>query len=144
VCRGRLSYGHHVRRHVAGHRRVVGDERVRTDLAELVDRRQAAHDHPVADLHVATQRRVVCEHALAADAAIVRDVRVRHEKVVAADYGHALVLGRAAIQRHALANDVAVADFKSRGLAPVLLVLRRGSHRRELENAVVSADARRP
>ena len=47
---GRPADGHDERRHVARHRGVVGDERVRADLAELVHAGEAAHVHPVADL----------------------------------------------------------------------------------------------
>ena len=37
VRHGRVPDRHDVRRHVARHRRIVADERVRADLAELVD-----------------------------------------------------------------------------------------------------------
>ena len=43
---------HDVRRHVARDRGVVADEGVRADLGELVRAGIAAHDHPVAELHV--------------------------------------------------------------------------------------------
>ena len=134
---GRLPDRHHVRRHVARHGRVVGDERVRADLAELVDGGEPAHDHPVAEVHVAAERRVVGEDALVADDAVVRDVRVGHEEVVVADARDALVLLGAAIERHEFADHVAVADLEPGRLAAVLLVLRRVADGGELEDAVV-------
>ena len=140
----RLADRHDVGRHVARHGGIVGDERVRADLAELVHRGQPAHDHVIADLDVAAERRDVRHHAVITDHAVVRHVRVRHEQVVAADARHALVVRRAAVDGRELAEHVAVADLEPRRLALVLLVLRRIADRAELEDAVADADARRP
>src|SRR3546814_13662165 len=64
-----------VRRHVAVDQRAHADEGVRADAAELVDAGDAAHDHPVADLHVPGEGGVVGEHAVAADLAVVGEDR---------------------------------------------------------------------
>ena len=50
---GRRAHRHHVRRYIARHRGIVADERVRAHLGELVGAGIAAHDDPVAELHVA-------------------------------------------------------------------------------------------
>ena len=131
---GRLAHRHHVGRHVARDRRVVGDEGMRADLAELVHAGEAAHDHPVAELHVPAERGVVGHHDVVAELAVVRHVRVGHEQVVVADARDALVVRRAAVDGAELAEHVAVADLEPRRLAPVLLVLRRIADRGELED----------
>src|SRR5688572_8675688 len=133
-----------VRRHVARHRGVVGEEGVRTDLAELVDRGVAGQDHPVAELHVAGECRAVRHDALAADDAVVRDVRVRHEQAVVTDRGHAAAARRAAVDRAELPEHVAVADLEPRRLTGVLAVLRGVADRGELEYARVAAERGRP
>src|SRR5205823_8512392 len=76
--------------------------------------------------------------------AVVRDVRVRHEQVIAADERHALVVGRAAVHGAAFAKHIAVADRKEGRLTLVFLVLWRIADRCELEEAVVGADGGRP
>ena len=76
---------------------------MRADFHVLVDRRKAAEDHPVADLHVSAQRGTVGEHGLAADLTIVADMRIRHEEVVVADTRDTFVVRRAAVYRAALA-----------------------------------------
>ena len=91
-------------------------------------------------MHVAGERRVVGEHALAADDAVVRDVRAGHEQVVAANARDALVLHRAAMDRDALADHVAVADLETRRLAAIFLVLGIGADRGELEDPIALAD----
>src|SRR5262245_47683203 len=51
------AHRHHVGRDIAGDRRIVGDESMRADLAELMYARETAHVHPVTHLDVATERR---------------------------------------------------------------------------------------
>ena len=113
---------------------------MRADLGELVRAGIAAHDDPVAELHVPGQRGVVSHDAVAADAAVVRDVREGHEQVVAADGGDAAAVRGAAIHGGELAEHVAIADLEARGLALVLEILRRITDGRELEDLVAGAD----
>ncbi len=82
---GGTPHRHHERRHIARHRGVVRDERMRADLTELMNAGEAAHVHPVADDHVTAERAVVRQHTVRADDAVVADVRAGHEQVVAAD-----------------------------------------------------------
>ena len=102
--------------------------------------RKAAEDRVIAHVNVAGDRCVVREDRVVADDAVVRDVAVRHDPVVVADRRDALILHRAAIQRAALADRVAIADDEPRALALVLLVLRIVADRRELKDVVVDAD----
>ena len=50
VRHGRIARHHHVRRHVARDDGAAGEKGVGADLGELMDRREPAQDHPVADL----------------------------------------------------------------------------------------------
>src|SRR4029078_8029339 len=93
---------------------------------------------------VAGERGVVSHHDLVSDAAIVCDVRKRHEEVVAADDREATTADGAAVHGGELAEYIAIADLEARGLALVLEILRRVADRRELENLVLGADGGRP
>src|ERR1700722_7355053 len=105
-----------------------------------MDRREAAQDDPVADLNMTRERGAVGKHGFATDLTVVGNVRVRHEQVVVADAGDALVVGRAAIHGAVLAKHVAVAYLESGRLALVFLVLRGIAEGGELENVVVGGD----
>src|SRR5690606_27723068 len=74
--------------------------------------------------------------------AIMGDVHVRHDPVVVADVGAPPVLDRAPVDRHVLAEGVAVADHERGRLAGVLLVLRGTADRAERMEHVVAADGR--
>src|SRR6516165_870000 len=140
VRHGGVPRHHHVRGHVAREDRAAAEEGMCADLGELVYGGEAAEDHPVADLDVTAHGDAVGEHGVVADHAVVRDVGERHEQVVAANGGDALVVGGAAVDGAALAEDVAVADDQPGRLAAVFLVLGRIADGSELEDAVVRAD----
>jgi hypothetical protein len=77
---------------------------------------------------------------MVADDAVVRDVHVVHHQHVVADArDHRAALG-AAMDGGELADAVVVADFKARGLAVVLEILRCGADRGELKDLVARAD----
>ena len=80
---------------------------------------------------------------MAADAAIVRDVRVGQDPVVVADAGDAAAVAGAAVDGDELADAVAVADDEFGALAVELLVLRIAADRGVAGDAVVAADAGR-
>src|SRR5690606_17557573 len=61
---------------------------------------------------------------------------------VAADARHGPVLHGPAVDRDEFADRVAVADLEAGRFAAVLLVLRVGADRRELEDAVAATDRR--
>ncbi len=138
---GGIARNHHVRRHIARDDRTPTNECVGADLHELMHGGETAKRHPVADLYVTAERGTVREHGVVANDAIVRHVRIRHEQVVVADAGHALIVRRAAIDGAVLAKDVPVADLEPRRLPLVLLVLGRIADRGELKEVVVRADA---
>src|SRR5690606_4715867 len=106
--------------------------------AELMHRRKAAQKHPVSQMYMASQSRIVGENDVIAQLAIVRDMHVSHDPVIAAQAGNAFVLHCAAIDGDALAYRVAITDDQLRRFIRILLVLRRGAYGGKLENLVVA------
>src|SRR6185436_10375597 len=117
---------------------------MRPDMHELVHQRHAAEDHPVADGHMAGELNAVGEDGLAADLAVVRDVRIGHDPVLVCQPRDADVLRGAAADGDVLADGVVVADLDRSRLVGVLLVLRRRAERGEVEDLVALADPHRP
>src|SRR5690606_25239905 len=134
---------HQERGDVAVDERAHADEGVRADAAELVHARETAEDHVVADHDMAGQRGVVGEYAVVPDHAVVGDMRVGQQPVVAADAGDPAAFAGAAIERHELADQVAVANLERDALAAVLLVLWIAADRGVSDDAVLATDARR-
>src|SRR6185437_109330 len=99
-------------RHVTVDRREHRGERVRADLAELVHARESAQHNVVADFDMARERGIVGEDGVAADVAVVRNVRVGHDPVVVADAGGVAAFGGAAVDRDEFMEGVAVADLE--------------------------------
>src|SRR3569623_75588 len=143
VRRSRMARHHHERRHILGAAAAERGEAVLAETAELMYLAEAAKDHVILDHHMAGQRGIIGEDGVVADQAIVREVHVRHDPIVVADPGDAAALFGAAIEGAEFADDVAVADLEQSGFATVFLVLRHLAERRELENFIVAADARR-
>ena len=71
-------------------------------------------------------------------------MHVSHDPVVVAQTGHAHILRGTDIEGAEFADGVVIADFQPGRLTGVFLVLRNGTQRAELENAVVLADAGMP
>src|SRR5690606_34066547 len=86
------------------------------------------------------QRRIVGEDDVVAELAIVRDMHVSHDPVVAAQARDATVLYRTKVDGDEFTDRVAVADDQLRRFARVLLVLRRSANGSELEDMVVATD----
>src|SRR5262249_54776659 len=84
----------------------------------------------------------VSENRVAADAAIVRDVDVRHEYVAVADFGDAPATARAAMNRHEFAEDVPAANDETRLFTAELEILRDLADRGEWKDLRVFADPR--
>ena len=135
-----ITYGRHVLRHVALPMPVKACAPMCTNWCTP---REAAEDRPVADRDVAGELACVGEDGVVADLAVVREVHVGHDPVVVAQARHAGVLRRAAVDRDVLADGVAVADLHPRVGSPLYFLSCGGrADRREVEDAVVAADAR--
>src|SRR5579883_317996 len=135
-----ITGDHDVGRHITGDDRPAREKCVRPDLAMLMHGRQATENDPIADLHVPAQGDAVGEDRVASHEAVVRDMRVGHEEIIIADAGDALVVHGAAVDRAALAKDVAVTDLEASRLAPIFLVLWRISDGGERVNPVLGTD----
>ena len=91
---------------------------------------------------MAAQGRGIRHDYVIADRAIVGDVRVSHDEVVAADAGETSAFDGTAIDGDEFANDVVVADFEARGLAVVADILRSEADGRKREESIMVADFR--
>ncbi len=139
----RIARDHDIRRHVARDDRAAADEGVGADLRKLMHGAQAAERHPISHLDMASQGGAVRKHCIAAHDAIVCDVRIRHEQIVAPDGGHALVVSRPPVDGAVLAEHIPVADLQPRRLALILLVLGRIPEGGKRKDAVPGTDAGR-
>ena len=106
----------------AGHAR---DHRVRTDAGELVDRRQTANEHMIADGAMSAERGGIGEGHVMADLAVVGDMGIRHEEPAVAHFRYAAAVLGADVHRHALANLAIGANDKTSRPAAVFDRLRR-------------------
>src|SRR5713101_2835293 len=135
---------HDIRRQVLQqHRRDPGD-RMRADRDELMRPGESAENGVIPDANMAGKRRDVGEDRMVADLAVMGDVDVSHDPVVASDPCDARVLRGAAIEAAVLADRVALADLERGRLAAVLFVLGRAAERAEPEDAVLRPDAGSP
>ena len=89
-----------------------------------MDADSARDGHERLDMTVTAQDRVVGDDDPVVDHAIVGDVHVDHQQVVRADPGDALLFFAAAVDGHAFADDVMVADLDAGGAAAERNVLR--------------------
>src|SRR5215469_5090976 len=83
----------------------------------------ARDQRAIADFDPAGEQRAARDQRRIADAAIVGDMRVLHEEIVVAD-DRDLALFTAAMHRHLLAEDVAIADSHGTRRAAVAEILR--------------------
>src|SRR5712692_1430416 len=122
----RLALGDHQRkrRHVLRDHGRSPDVGVAPDAAVLVHGTERAQAGVVFDRHVAGKRGAVGKDGVVAHAAIVCDVRIGHEEIVAADAGDAAALPGAAADGDELAEDVRIAGRELGALAAILQVLR--------------------
>jgi hypothetical protein len=102
--------------------------------------RVRTHACPVGDLDMACQGRGICHYDIAAELAIVRDVRLRHKQIVVTDASHAAAARRPAMYRHKFADLVSLAYLDRCRLALVFEVLRRKSYRHERKYPRFAAD----
>ena len=87
-------------------------------------RRERADHGVVVHMNVAGELRAVFEHDAVADDAIVRDVRVGHDEIVAADARDVAAFVRAAVGGGEFAEFVGVARFEPGALAVIGEILR--------------------
>src|SRR6185369_6565659 len=142
---GRLdAHRLHERQSVHGDHAVAAAVGMAADAAELVHRGEGADARVVVHLDVTGQGGVVGEDRAAPHLAVVRDVGVDHEEVVAADAGDAAPLRSTAVHGTSFTELVAIADLDGDPLAAELQVLRLEADAGVGEDAVLAADSGRP
>src|SRR5258708_27819510 len=112
------------RRHVLRNDGASADVSVASNAAELVHRAEGSHIRIIIDNHVPGKRGAIRENGVAADNAIVSDVRIRHEQIVAADPRNAASLLGTAADRGKFSKPVFITNLKFRGLAAEFQILR--------------------
>src|SRR5690242_15593703 len=113
---------------------------MRANRHELVDWAQRSDYCPVFYRDVAAQRCGVDQHYVVADLAVVADVGVGHDEAVAADLRQGAAFYRSAMDAGVLADQVAVADFETRGFVLVGVILRADADDRKRPDAVLAAE----
>src|SRR6266568_3501646 len=140
----RIARRHDVRRQILQQDRRDPGDRVRADRDELMGSGEPAQHGIVSDVNMTGKCRRICKDRVVANLAIMRDMHVGHDPVVAADARDARVLHGAAAESAILADGVAVADLERGRFAGVLLVLGRSAERTESENPILSPYASPP
>ncbi len=102
---------------------------MRTDVAELMDQGKAGQDRPVIHVNVACQGSIVDQNHVVADHAVMPDMGIGHDQVVIAQRGFGTVLNGPAVNGHAFADHVVIADDKTGFLALVFQIRRVLTHR---------------
>ena len=137
-----ISLNDRERRSILHHDGISANEGFKPDPAKLMHARVSADARTVGDLNVPGKRRRVCHDDIASELAVVSDVGLRHEEIVAADAGDAAAAGGAAMDSYKLANVVSLADLNCRRFTAVLEVLRCMADRDEWEYVRAAADRR--
>ena len=137
---GRRAFAQHERRHVVQHAAQTADEAVAADRREVVHGHGAGDRRVIVDVHVPAQQRAVGHDDVVAQLAVVGHVAAGHQEILVADPRDAVFLLAAAIDRHAFADHVAVADDDLRVAAGVADVLRLAADDDVRIDHVVAAD----
>src|SRR4029079_8920115 len=109
----RVAVGDAERQRILHHLGEPADHGVAAYAAKLVHAHRGGYEGAVAHRDLARERRVVDQHHLAADAAVVPDVRADHQHAAAA-HARQRARPRAAVDGDAFAENIAVADLDAR------------------------------
>ena len=142
--RATLGRGFGKRQHIARNGCAAADKSIFSDAHKVMHRAQRSHRRPVFYYHVPSERRRVGHDYVIADLAIVRNVRIGHDQVVAAHASHASALCRGAVNGDVLADHVVIANLQSSGFALVGNVLRGKADRTKRIELIIRTDFRRP
>src|SRR6185437_2867197 len=110
---------------------------------ELVEQAERTDGSVIFDNDVTGELGAIDEDHVVADHAVVADVRVGHDEVVAADARDAAALYGAAVHRTELAEVIRVAHFELHTLAGVGEILGIASYDGEGMNMIVTTELRR-
>ena len=136
-----VAFHEHERRHVVHDARQAADIAMSTHRYELVQPHSTRDRGERLDVDVPGEHRVIRHQNAVAEHAVVPDMGAGHQEVIRADARDALFLGAGSVDRHGLANHVAVADLDPRWLSFVRVVLRIAADDREGMDDVLFAQA---
>ena len=125
VTTGVIAYRAREWERVLYHHGIPSDEGVLPYSAELMNSRVGADRRVVFYEDVPGERRSISENNVVADAAVVRNVGLRHDEVVRAELGYITAAFGAALQRREFSKRVSLASAQPASLALVFQVLRR-------------------
>jgi hypothetical protein len=128
------------RRHVLGNTGTTAHHHVGADDAELVDSRHAANNGMVVNFHMPGKRSIVRQDTGITHHTVVRNVYVNHQQVVITYLGQPCALRCAAMNGHAFANAIAIANLDTRRFARVFQILIHFTNRGKLIDLVVATD----
>jgi len=111
-----------------------------TDLDKLMHASKSTQNHPVTDLNMPGQLGTVRDDDVVAQNAVMRNMNISHDPVVAAYLCDALITRRTNVDGAKLANGVAVANVQSARFTRIFFILRNRTDGVELKNFVVGTD----
>src|SRR5579862_1333208 len=114
---------------------------MRSDPYVLMHWAKRTNHRPFFHRDMSGQRSGVYQHGVVANLAIMANVGVGHDQDVAADTRYSAALCRSPRDGYVFPDDVVIAHFQTRGLAPIADVLWTHAQRRKWINLVVAAEA---
>src|SRR6267378_1827208 len=144
ILRLALRHDFRKRRHVLRNYGGCADVRVPAEPAKLVHRAKRANRHEIFHRHVSRQRRAVHKQRVAANHAIVPDVRIRQKKIAVPQRSFATVFLRSPADRYVFPKNISVSGNELHALPAKRIVLRIASHYTECMKHIVLAKLRRP
>lgn len=125
---------------IAGDGCSASDEGMGADVDKVMYRAKRADDGMIVDDYVPAERGRIRHDDVVSDLAIVRDVGVRHDEIMAAHTRKSTAFHRAPIDGDKFADSVVISYLETRGFAGVSQILRSQADRAEWKEAVVGAD----
>ena len=118
-----MAVHNHIRRHVLHDLCAAANDGHFTDPAELVNRRQPAHNRIILHHHMPGHRAVVAKNHMVADAAVVGNVGIRQKIAVRSNSRVEPVASRC-VHRHVFPENIRRADLEITFATGILQVLR--------------------
>lgn len=129
---------------IAGDGRATSDERIGADMHEMMHGTKRADNGVILDDNMTAEGRGVCHDYIIPDLAIMRDVGISHDQVMAANTSYAAAFYRSAVDGDKFANGVVISDLETCGFAGVSYVLWRETDRTKWKKAVIGTNFARP
>src|SRR5690606_9692520 len=133
----RLTTGHDIGRDISQHNAATRAHGIGANSAELMYQGTATQHDIITDMDVSTQGGIVSHDQMISQDAVMGDMHIRHQQVVATDPGFALILHRTPMDGATFANNVVVTNNQAGRFPLILLVLTLFSDTGELEYLVV-------